>query len=412
MKLRPTKKTISLSLGALLLFGLGANAQAGWLYVIGAALAGVLIAGMTLPVFALRKLEATRQTSPVTRVGDRISATLQLENRSSSRRGPIVGEDRFLVSSRGSNAEANRFIVDSIKGHGSASVTYETTAERRGVYGSTNLALRSGAPFGVAVASRKLEVSSSTIVHPRWVSLVNFPLLEAASAPQESDHDRSRRGSGMDFYGLREHRSGDSLRHVHWRSSAKGDRLLVREYEEHLASRLSIFIDGSQNLGTEPRTTFESSMAVAASIVIYAMGAGHPIQATCSTAKGSQHLFEPSRNEALDWMAGLEAGGGSGLLEMVNDEATEVLRRSTVVLIFPATPNNLSEASDAVTTLQERAARVITIVISAQRSGDRHSISDAEEQRLLNELSQLRAIVYRVTSEDEVMECLRTPHSV
>jgi len=44
------------------------------------------------------------------------------------------------------------------------------------------------------------------------------------------------------FHAIREYVPGDSLRHVHWRSTAKVGRLMVREYEESRRSRLAVLL--------------------------------------------------------------------------------------------------------------------------------------------------------------------------
>ena len=54
MRLR--KRAVGLLLGAGILFLIGTNVQAGWLYVIAALLLGALAAGLVLPFAALRGL--------------------------------------------------------------------------------------------------------------------------------------------------------------------------------------------------------------------------------------------------------------------------------------------------------------------------------------------------------------------
>jgi len=59
---------------------------------------------------------------------------------------------------------------------------------------------------------------------------------------EATTHRTGRRG---EFFGLREHRSGDDRRDVHWRSSARTGRLLVREYEDQHAQRIVIGVDNA-----------------------------------------------------------------------------------------------------------------------------------------------------------------------
>jgi uncharacterized protein (DUF58 family) len=46
------------------------------------------------------------------------------------------------------------------------------------------------------------------------------------------DNRRQRLHRGEDLASLREYRSGDSMRHVAWKASARHDSLLVKDYEQ------------------------------------------------------------------------------------------------------------------------------------------------------------------------------------
>jgi uncharacterized protein (DUF58 family) len=249
------------------------------------------------------------------------------------------------------------------------------------------------------------------IVHPRWVPLRTFRLLEAASTPNEPLHERRRRGAGLDFYGLREYRSGDSLRHVHWPSTARGGRLLVREYEEQLASRIGIVIDAGERVGKEPSTTFEDAVACAASLLVYALESGHPVQLLCDSQEGLRHLLDPARVDALDWLAALEADGRRGLARVAEEAIGEIHRRSTNVLIFPGTRRNAEEAPRAVSILQEQAARVIAVILSAPTydAANPSGLRQEEERRLIDQLVGARTIVYQIRRGEGLEQCLSQP---
>jgi uncharacterized protein (DUF58 family) len=59
------------------------------------------------------------------------------------------------------------------------------------------------------------------------------------------DSVADRLGRRGEFFGLREHRAGDDRRDIHWKSSARSGRLLVREYEDELARRVVIGVDNA-----------------------------------------------------------------------------------------------------------------------------------------------------------------------
>jgi uncharacterized protein (DUF58 family) len=58
-----------------------------------------------------------------------------------------------------------------------------------------------------------------------------------------ADRRERRPGPEGDFYGVREWRSGDSLRYVHWRSSARTGKLVVRQFEQPRNRDVAILLD-------------------------------------------------------------------------------------------------------------------------------------------------------------------------
>ena len=54
--------------------------------------------------------------------------------------------------------------------------------------------------------------------------------------------------SDLAFHALREYQPGDDRRYIHWRSSAKAGRLLVRQFLDTRRSHLSIVVDADPDL--------------------------------------------------------------------------------------------------------------------------------------------------------------------
>lgn len=75
--------------------------------------------------------------------------------------------------------------------------------------------------------------------HPEYAVLV-WPRPELsgpAPAQPVEDNRRQRLHRGEDLASLRDYRSGDSMRHVAWKASARHDMLLVKDYEQPEARR-------------------------------------------------------------------------------------------------------------------------------------------------------------------------------
>jgi uncharacterized protein DUF58 len=72
-------------------------------------------------------------------------------------------------------------------------------------------------------------------------------------------------GESDEFVALRDYRPGDPLRHIHWRSVAKVDRLIVREHEDEFFVRHALILDTFAD--PERDAVFEEAVSVAASFV-------------------------------------------------------------------------------------------------------------------------------------------------
>jgi uncharacterized protein (DUF58 family) len=119
--------------------------------------------------------------------------------------------------------------------------SYRHTFVRRGLYTLTGYRLATKFPFALFRKSRDVEAKLDVLVYPARVSVPRPPPRAATRGDAVAD----RLGRRGEFFGLRERRVGDDRRDVHWKSSARSGRLLVREYEDELARRVVIGVDNA-----------------------------------------------------------------------------------------------------------------------------------------------------------------------
>lgn len=98
--------------------------------------------------------------------------------------------------------------------------------QRRGWLALDRLRISTVRPFGLARAWSWLRPDTRLLVYPT-------PEAEAVPLPDLGGDGQSQRtrNHGEQPHHLREYRAGDGLRQIAWKSSARADRLLVREYE-------------------------------------------------------------------------------------------------------------------------------------------------------------------------------------
>jgi len=119
--------------------------------------------------------------------------------------------------------------------------SYRHTFVRRGAYTLTGYRLATKFPFALFRKSKDVDAPLEIIVYPARVSVPRPPPRSSTRGDAIAD----RLGRRGEFFGLRERRVGDDRRDIHWKSSARTGRLLVREYEDELARRVVIGVDNA-----------------------------------------------------------------------------------------------------------------------------------------------------------------------
>ncbi|HTE55528.1 MAG TPA: DUF58 domain-containing protein [Kofleriaceae bacterium] len=156
------------------------------------------------------------------------------------------------------------------------SASYRHTFPRRGVYRLDGVRLITRFPFGLFSKSREVPGADEVLVYPA----VRPVALPAPRSPRHGDASQTRLGRRGEFFGLREYRDGDDSRAIHWHSSARAGRLLLREMEEEAQRRVVIEIDnGVADLEDEAALeALEDAVASAASLVIAYLRRGYAVR--------------------------------------------------------------------------------------------------------------------------------------
>jgi uncharacterized protein (DUF58 family) len=288
------------------------------------------------------------------RVGDEVRIGISVTNHSRRAVPTFRIDDRFAPVAPAAIA------CERLTPQARAETELTRTVERRGVFEAGPMLISCGAPFGFLRSTRVVEVSSPAMALPRWVDLRSFPILEPASYPSDVLHERARMGAGEEFLGVRDYRAGDSPRSVHWRSSARAGHLMVREYEELPSARVAIVLAGVEH-GSPPDSSFELLVSAAASVALYALSTGHPVDLIRAAPNDSvEKMLEPDRAAALEWLAGAQPADGSPVA-LCEEVLQRLGRRGTVVVCAPTAGRAGTELGDVARTVQSAGARALVI---------------------------------------------------
>jgi uncharacterized protein (DUF58 family) len=298
----PTREVYALAVLTLLIFFVAFNLQSGWVYAVDALLVGLLIAGFLSAQHAVRKISIRRSLPAEAVEGASIGVALVL--------GATGFGRRFFVEVLDAvpGLQPAEVFVPAVDPRQGARARYMTTALRRGVHRAATARVRSGGLAGIFAASREVSAPGEITIYPRYWKISRFPLGGWTSAPQSAG--LTRRQGGLEFHGLRDYRPGDSLRHVHWRSSARRGSLMVREFEQEIPGSVTLVIDTRPDVqrGGEVENTFETLLRAAASVTWYITSRGGAVRLLAATPADPLDLTGGWR-PILQALAGLRAEG-------------------------------------------------------------------------------------------------------
>jgi len=116
-------------------------------------------------------------------------------------------------------------------------------ARVRGRYTLPNLRWDTDYPCGFWRWGETLPMERALVVYPKYTRLedLEIPLGKRNRMELAAAQDRSR--EAFEFHGCREFRDGDSLRHIHPRSSARLGEPVIKEYQAEGRSRTALLVD-------------------------------------------------------------------------------------------------------------------------------------------------------------------------
>jgi uncharacterized protein (DUF58 family) len=125
-----------------------------------------------------------------------------------------------------------------LKPQSTAHITVYSLTHRRGWHQAGTVTLSSTYPLGLFRTWSPIRFDLKALVYPKPAP-VEMPFPQTSSA--QAQQGVSNKGSD-EFYGLQEYRSGDSIKHIHWKAFAKGLGVFSKQYGGDQASE-EIWLD-------------------------------------------------------------------------------------------------------------------------------------------------------------------------
>ncbi|MBK9051108.1 MAG: DUF58 domain-containing protein [Chloroflexi bacterium] len=279
-----------------------------------------------------------------------------------------------------------------------ASYIWRTTTicQQRGRYRLGPITLSSSDPFGLFPMTRNLISISHVVVYPMTVDIYQFVIptgvLPGGDALRRRTHYVTTNASGV-----REYAPGDSFNRIHWKSTARRGRLIVKEYELDPMADIWIVPDMSRmeqivrrrplNESTStgahlapgwsvqkeeikiPETTEEYIVTIAASLAQFFLRQDRAVGML--TYGQSNEIVQPDRgerqmNRILETMAVLRAEGTIPVPDVLNAEINLLPRGTTVIVVTCTTDEKWVISARE---LKRRGMRVVTVLVDPATFG-------------------------------------------
>lgn len=174
--------------------------------------------------------------------------------------------------------------------------SYRRVVAQRGLVQFKGFRVATRFPFALFEKWRELAGEGELLVYP---ALTPYSFVEGA-AREEGDQAGSSRGRGTETRELREYRSGDELRSIHWRRTAAIGKPVVREFEREAAAVLSILLDNQRPRAASAGwdEAFECNVSRAAYVAERALSRGYSVE-ICARGSRSPLLSGGSPPDAL-----------------------------------------------------------------------------------------------------------------
>jgi uncharacterized protein (DUF58 family) len=202
-------------------------------------------------------------------------------------------------------------------------------------------------PFGLERVEVELPGGGSLLVYPRLVDLERL-FSESGARTPEGRRLLLRRPSGFDLHSVREYEQGESLRRVHWPSTAKRGQLMVKELEDSPRDESAVLLDADAAavVGKPPDSSFELAVRAAGSILKAHASRGRRAALIINSARPCYqrvHSFDGDWHRALELLAAVEPDGLTPAANLLADDAGAAARALELTVVTSALSGRLAE---------------------------------------------------------------------
>jgi uncharacterized protein (DUF58 family) len=274
----------------------------------------------------------------------------------------------------------------------------ETPLSRRGLYDWGPLRVVATDPLGIFRRVQHFGGRQQILVYPPVVDLPRFH-APPANLPGEGQLRRRTHYITPNAAGVREYVPGDAFSRIHWRTSARTDKLMVKTFELDPTSDIWVIVDMEKRVaaGSGDDSTEEYGVRVAASIARHFLVQSRSVGLI--TFGRDLVVVEPARESQqitriLETLATVQAVGDAPLGNILFEEQRRFGRHTTIIVVTSATDDHWITAMQSLT---QRGVRAAVVLIDPSTFG-----SDRSALVTYGELTASDILTYVVNKGDDL----------
>jgi uncharacterized protein (DUF58 family) len=301
-----------------------------------------------------------------------------------------------------------------------------TFLQERGWFTLGPTEIETGDSFGLLLIKKRFDTRSRLLVIPHTVNIDSFPapfgILPGGRALRQKTLEVTPYAAGV-----REYVQGDPLKRIHWPSSARKQKLIVKEFEKDPLAEVWLFLDSrasvhfqkdaeietaqpdfwwlkkSRDFSLPPKTE-EYAISITASIAKYYINQKREVGLVSA---GQNYAILPAERgerqlgKILETLAVLRPEGEMPLWGLISSQLSHLARGSTIVIITPSSDKRMMTV---VMELIQRGLMPVVVLIDQASFGGDNSATELET-RLVNH----GILSFVVREGDDLKNKLETP---
>ena len=311
---------------------------------------------------AVRALRFDRIAPESARIGDRVTVELVCWSERRIRRTLITVYDklpgRMIIAERSPSLPIAPAYDLPVR------TQYQFRPLKRGLYKWSGVIVEGTDALGLVTRTLEYPTTPTEItVLPRPIP-VSIEMPTAAGWGISEAESGQTRGAGLEPRGIREFSHGDSLRHIHWRSTAKTGRLLVKEFEAgtHAAAAFVIQATEGSEVGQGANTSLELMVGHTVFLAETFLRQGARVEFPGLEERGSHHSVAERTNEIYEVLASVHADSPLSVATQIA-AASDGLPPGSVLFVLLAVAD--PDLPAALIRIQQTGTRVVPLLYDA-----------------------------------------------